>query len=279
MLKKFLNLTLLLLFLVGLSVKAQKEEKQVLLIGTFHFNNPGLDVAQTETFDILKSESQIELEKIAKAIKDFGPDKIFVEWPYNEAEELDSIYNVYSVREFSKDTSRSDFYRKNEIFQLAFRAAKKLDHPRVYPMDYNGTSFPYDSLMKTIEKNNQTSLKKEIDEKVAQFESEFNDQLNNGWSLTQIILDNNSKESRMSNISFYTDLSSRVGKVDEFVGAYLTSEWYRRNIYMWSVIQKMTENSDEKIMVLVGAGHAAIFDQIISYTPNWQITELIDILN
>ena len=276
MIKKLL---LLVLVLISTGVLAQENEKQVLLIGTFHFHNPGHDVAKTESFDVLKPETQDELESIAETIKEFGPDKIFVEWNYAKSKELDSIYNIYSVKEFSKDTSKTDFYRKNEIFQLAFRAAKKMGHSGVYPMDYNQTIFPYDSLMKTIEKNQQVALKSEIDKKIQTYEDEFNNQIKSGWSLKEILLAANTNQSRKDNISFYTDLSTRVGEVDEFVGAYLTAEWYRRNIYMWSVIQKITEESDDKIMILAGSGHAAIFDQLLSYTSGWNIVELKEILN
>ncbi len=33
------------------------EVREILMIGTFHFANPGLDVTKTKSFDILKEES------------------------------------------------------------------------------------------------------------------------------------------------------------------------------------------------------------------------------
>ena len=45
-------------------VKASIDQKEALLIGTFHYNNPGADVAKTKSFDILSKSSQNELEKI-----------------------------------------------------------------------------------------------------------------------------------------------------------------------------------------------------------------------
>jgi hypothetical protein len=40
----------------------QQEVTEVLLIGTFHYNNPGTDVAKTKSFDILKYCCPINLK-------------------------------------------------------------------------------------------------------------------------------------------------------------------------------------------------------------------------
>ena len=62
------------------------------------------------------------------------------------------------------------------------------------------------------------------------------------------------------------------------MGAYLVSEWYRRNLYMYSLIQKLTENKDTKIMVLLGAGHTAMLREFIKHDSNFEIVELKDVL-
>ena len=59
-------------------------KKEVLLIGTFHYHNPGADVAKTKSFDVMSEEAQRELEKISSDITTYNPSKIFVEWPYNK---------------------------------------------------------------------------------------------------------------------------------------------------------------------------------------------------
>ncbi|WP_375334254.1 DUF5694 domain-containing protein [Flagellimonas sp. C4] len=112
--------------------KAKNEEsseiKEALLIGTFHYNNPGADVAKTKSFDVLNEDSQLELRKISAKITNYNPTKVFVEWPYDEQKELDSLYNVYIQGTYFDNENLSDFYLKSEIFQLAFRVAK-VDKP------------------------------------------------------------------------------------------------------------------------------------------------------
>ena len=40
---------------------------------------------------------------------------------------------------------------------------------------------------------------------------------------------------------------------------------------MWSLIQKMTTTEDDKIMVLLGASHAAIIETFIDSNTNWSL--------
>lgn len=74
-----------------------KPKLEILLIGTFHFRNfdpkLNLDVSQTNEIDVLTTENQKELEEIKKKISEFNPTKIFVEFPHDEQNKLDSLYN------------------------------------------------------------------------------------------------------------------------------------------------------------------------------------------
>ena len=93
------------------------------------------------------------------------------------------------------------------------------------------------------------------------------------YSLTELLIDCNA---RTTMIKWYLETANKAGKKDNFVGAYLVSEWYRRNLYMYSLIQKLTENKDAKIMVLLGAGHTAMLREFIKYDSDFEIVELKD---
>jgi len=47
---------------------------------------------------------------------------------------------------------------------------------------------------------------------------------------------------------------------------------------MYSIIQKSVEESDERIMILGGNSHIAMFKEFIDYNPEWKPIELKDIL-
>lgn len=252
---------------------------EVLLIGTFHYNNPGADVAKTKSFDILNETSQLELEKLSNDIKEYNPSKIFVEWPYNEQNELDSLYQLYIKDEYFENDSLSDFYLKNEIFQLAFRVAKKNNLDKVYGIDYNETEFPYGKVMNDIESNNQIRLKEKIENTIANLTNDFNKMIDSGVSLTELTIALNTKEMKYASNDLHNNMISIAGSTNEFNGAYLTSEWYKRNLYMWSLIQKHTFDSDKRIMVLAGYSHTAMMELFIKENRDWKIMDFKEIVN
>ncbi|PKB15596.1 DUF5694 domain-containing protein [Flavobacterium sp. 5] len=259
---------LLVLFTLN-AVSAQPKKKQILVIGTFHFENPGLDVAKVNTFNVMTDKSQKELENITNKIKKFGPDKVFVEWNYEKQDKLDKFYNRNTDSILKKNA--------DEIVQLALRSAKKLGHKRLFGIDYNQTNFPYDSLTKGMTEANQVGLLKSNLETMAYYENSQNEKIAK-YNLTELLVDINTTKSNAENIEWYLGTANRAGKVDNFVGAYLVSEWYRRNLYMYSLIQKLTESKDNKVMVLLGAGHAAMLREFIKHDPNFEIIELATIL-
>ncbi len=260
---------ILLLAIITLNLtSAQTKKKQILLVGTFHYANPGLDVAQLNNFNIMSEKSQKELETMSDKIKKFGPDKIFVEWEFSKQSDLDKLYN--------KNTDSLFKTNKNEITQLALRTAKKLNHKKLYGMNLY-TSFPYDSLMMAMEKANQKDLMEKNKLMTQNFEKQHNERIRKS-SLQEMMLYYNTKQAENENLQWYLEIANRAGNPDDFSGPSLVSNWYKRNLYMYSLIQKLTESTDNKIMILVGAGHAAIIRGFIEHDPTFEIVDLATVL-
>lgn len=275
---------LLILFLLNFSKESlaqqANKEKEVLLIGTFHFNNPGADIAQTDKFDVLTDKSQKELEVIAQRIKAFSPDKIFVEWDYNESNKLDSLYALYLENKYfdyvENKYPKKTFYKENEIFQLAFRAAKLSGNKRVYSIDTH-TEFPFDSLLISMDRAKQAELKDKIFKRIKEFEESDNENKRK-YSLTQLLLEYNKQINRNYDLGSYITMFNAAGESNDFTGPGLVANWYKRNLLMYSFVQKLTEKNDDKIVVLLGAGHAALFKHFIDLDENFKVVELSDIL-
>lgn len=252
-------------------------KKEVLLIGTFHYNNPGADVVKTKSFDILKDESQKELGLIASKIIKFNPTKVFVEWDFDEQTALDSLYKLYKNDNYFTNDNLSDFYRKNEIFQLAFRVAALGKVDQVNGIDYR-TEFPFDSLMIVLEENRQVEIQSRIGEMIEVFTKDFDSKIAKGESLLDLTYYLNTPRLREMSNEFHNEIPLLAGSKDNFIGPFLTSEWYKRNLYMWSLIQKGIEIDDNRIMVLVGASHAAILKNFIDGNGEWKVVELKSIV-
>jgi hypothetical protein len=264
----------------GLPAQQTAKQREVLLIGTFHFNNPGADLAKTETFDVLTEKSQKELDFIAKKIKDFAPQKVFVEWDFGNTARLDSLYSLYLDNKYfdyvEKKFPKSTFYKENEIFQLAFRAAKLSGNKKVYGIDTQ-TDFPFDSLLVSLEKAKQFELKDKIFDRLKEFERIENESRKK-YSLTELLLQKNEQKYRDFDLGSYITLFNPAGEINDFIGADLVAGWYKRNLLMYSLVQKMTEKEDTKIVVLLGASHIALFKHFIDLDENFKAVELKDIL-
>ncbi len=278
--KSYYILFFLFILSVNLSGQEPKNQKEVLLIGLFHFNNPGADLAKTDKFNVMTQQSQKELELVSEKIKQFNPDKIFTEWDYTNQAQLDSLYNLYLDEKYFEYVEgkypENDFYKENEIFQLGFRIAKKGKLKKVYGVDVEG-EFPFDSLMLGIDKANQQTLKDEIFGRIKLFEAMDNEDRGK-YTLTELILKENEQVRRDFNLGSYITLFNPGGSTENFIGADLVAHWYKRNLRMYSLMQKLTEQNDDRIVVIMGAGHTALFKHFIDLDENYKVVELKDVL-
>ncbi|UOQ78795.1 DUF5694 domain-containing protein [Hymenobacter sp. 5516J-16] len=274
---------LLCALLLSAACLAQTKPAKLLLLGTFHFDNPGLDVSKLNSLDILSPKVQQELETLTSRLSAFGPKKIFVEWPANDQPGLDKLYAAYLAGNFTAYVQKNhpqganSFYAKNEIFQLAFRAGKKAGLTRIYAIDYKKTQFPYDSVMQAMQTAHQDALLQDVQAYVKSYETSMNRKLTT-LTLPQILLEENTPASIRYNKAFYLDKINRAGTTTNFNGAFLVSEWYRRNLYMYSIVQKTVLPTDDKVLMLAGSGHTAMMREFAEHDSAFQLIELKDVL-
>jgi hypothetical protein len=279
---KFYKQLLITLSLMSTTFVIQAQT-QALLIGTFHFHNPGGDVVKQNTFDVMSNASQIELENIADKVGKFHPDKVFVEWDYKDQKGLDSLYQLYLdgtydifVEAKYKGTKSYDFFKKNEIMQLGFRAAKRAGLKQVNAIDYP-MNIPFDTVMNVINASGQSSLMNEINTTIAEQAKITNYKISK-LTLTELLKDNNTAAYRTMNNGLYIKYFNRAGLQDNFVGADGVTTWYKRNLYMYSMIQKATGSKDQRIMILLGSGHVSMLKKFIDDEQIFKVVELEELL-
>lgn len=248
---------------------------EVLMIGTFHFANfdpsNNMDVVSTNEVDVLSEKGQQELEQIAAAIEAYNPSKVFVEYSYKYQDYLDSVYRAFDKTDYAQ-------LKRGEIVQLGFRIGKLLNHDRIYGIDYRNSVFPYGAMMETMEKANQTALIQKTEEDIKVYEEEYNAIVQKTQSIKEVLYYLNEEKHRQEDLGWYLNEANRAGTENDTVGSFLTAEWLRRNLMMYSYIQKQVTPKDERIMVLVGAGHAAAITNYIDYNPKWKTVELKEVI-
>ena len=241
------------------------EPAQVLVLGTYHFANPGLDVVKAEVADVLTPRKQAEIRQIVEALARFRPTKIAVEHLPSSAARLDSLYGAFRA-------GRHELSR-NETEQLGFRLAAQFEHKRVFPIDHRG-EFPWGPLMQYAQEHDPEFVEF-VQEELARMTEESNRQQRE-LSVGEILRLANEPQQLVEDHGSYLRFA-RLGAGDTYVGADLLSRWYTRNIHIFTNLQRVAEPGD-RVIAIVGSGHAPILRELVTYDPEMVLVEAVEYL-
>lgn len=232
---------------------------QILVLGTYHFDNPGLDVVKTDVADVLTPGRQAEIGQVVDALARFRPTRIAVEARPSASARLDSLYAAYRA---GRHTLAS-----TEVQQLGFRLAERFSHPGVHAIDQPG-EFPFGALMEYAQRHD-TAAAGWIQRTMAGIAAEQSRRQR--LTIPEILhLENDPARIREGH-ALYLSLG-RVGAGDTWVGADLVASWYARNIRIFAALQRIAEPGD-RVLVIFGAGHAAILRELIAGDPRLELVE------
>ncbi|MGN7866510.1 DUF5694 domain-containing protein [Chryseobacterium sp. 22458] len=272
--------TLIYIFLVCLStsVFAQKKpsdyftnpKTKVLVVGSFHFDYPNLDAHKTnkeDQVDVLSPKTAKEVTELVEYIKRFKPTKIAIEaWPNWKANQKLKEYNEGKHRD-----------KRDERYQLAMRIAGELKINELFSIDAESI---LDDLEKHFGKTDSAFFKNlskdydfRSDDQISQQFIAFykSSEPKNFKSLLDTFTYMNSKESHEYGYGAYL---SGDFKLREYDGAdMLALYWYSRNLRMFRNIQNIPHNSEDRILVIAGNGHAAVLRQLFTSSAEYDFIE------
>ncbi len=240
---KFLIAILSLLFSWPLHAE---EPAQVILIGTFHFSNPGMDAVKVKTFDVLSDESQAFLQAFTERLAAFKPTKILLE--YNPENELlmNQQYTDYLAGNYELEV--------NEIYQLGFRIAKAAGLQGVQSFDHRDLQWNAENMFDYAKEHDSPEMKNfnQIIADVTRQENQDRDTMN----LRELLQRSNDPEQDRINMNLYL-ATNAIGAGDGWSGADASASWWQRNFRMYANIQKAAQPG-ERVIVIGGQGHTAI---------------------
>ena len=70
-----------LLLLAATPLLADDELPEVLIVGTFHMDVPGLDLINPDAGDVFEKTRQAEIQELVARLVRFEPTHVAVEWP------------------------------------------------------------------------------------------------------------------------------------------------------------------------------------------------------
>lgn len=216
------------------------KKAQVLVLGTFH-------MGQEEGFDC--EHRRPEIEALVDRLAEFQPTKIAVEMVLEDSAAFDEQFRQYGDGTWD--------LKANEIYQIGFRLAKRLGHPRVYPTDWMGPAEMSFGEIEDWANEHQPELMQELFAELTDFPTiteektvlEYHKELNNP-ELIELLH------------KVYVNVA-RIGTTDNNVGIKWLSWWYKRNLIMFANLTRLMESPDERILFIVGGSHSSIVTKFL----------------
>lgn len=255
--KTFLLLSLL--FLIAHSSIAQNSINQdritVLNYATFHLSNT--TDANSSPVDINNPSVQKDVDKIVRKLVEFKPTIICVEVPPGPG--INDMYQKYKLDQ-SNTTNWSE-----EINSIAFEVGRLAGVENIYGIDHQ-LEFNYPKLMEMAGNSESAYNTRFLDENSKSLK-EFNE-----LGLLAKFHIMNTEKWRSEVLNFYNFLST-MHTEDNLEGVEIISDFYKRNLAIYSNFSDIPRNKNERILIFLGGTHSAYLDLYLQNNPD---VELID---
>lgn len=243
----------------------------VMVVGSYHFGNPGRDTNNITVDSVLTPEKQAQLDAVAKALLAFRPTKVMVEMQSTAPDLSVPAYARFTLADLAKDA--------NEITQIGFRVAHLANLKTVAGIDEQPGPgepdyYPYDTLQTVAAKFGQTSLidagNTPVKAWAAKFEKDQKTQ-----SVAQLLIRVNADPIQNTMASYYGWLP--VGDNDSQPGAELNANWYLRNAKIFGKLMHVARPGD-RVMVVYGAGHGYWLRHFATSVPGFRLVDPVPYL-
>lgn len=274
-----------------------KEPKSAMLLGVYHFNNPGKDTYNLQVDDYFSDSRQKEIEQVVQALIDYKPTKIFVEFTTDNQPTIDSLYALYLE---DKLTLKEIGNGKNEVYQIGFRLGKKLGGIEIMVIDHPGNwlgpyaEFIADTLSLQYYNNDKINTAEQLEARQKMFSTN---------TVRENLIYLNKWEQIMNNHSYYNNVAIKVKDTANVlftyqeteqeinglpyqmrsfdfnnIGVDLVAEWYKRNLFIYRNIIENTRPND-KVIIIIGSGHIRYLHQLLGDNPEFSLVNPNDYLN
>jgi hypothetical protein len=240
------------LICLPLALHADGRTPQVMILGTYHMANSNRNVVKNAMRDTLAPDRQREIAKVVETLARFRPTIIALEVEPERAAEIQASY-----REFV-DGRRQLTAKETE--QLGFRLGKAAGLKSFCLFDYQN-AYNYPAVVAFLRKNRgQEALARlEADNAragvaAAERDRKFSVAQQLAWGNSDPVL----RAMHWSELFMIDAADER-----ESPGPALLALWYERNLRMFSRMRGCITKPDDRLLVIVGWGHAKILRDLV----------------
>ena len=243
--------------------QANIAKPELLVLGVYHMSNPGRDVFNMKADDVLAPKRQREITELIEVLKKFQPTKVAIESdPYGPR-----------VGQYADYLAGKRTLTSNEIEQLGFRLAKEMGHKTIYPVDVDG-DFPWPRVVNYAKGSGRS---REMDAIMSEIGImvKAQDQYLASHTILETLLYMNADAKVADDMGFYFR-EAHLGEPGDWPGADLVSDWFRRNMRIYSNITRLVDSPNERILVIYGNGHLGWLRHIVASDPTLRLRKLAD---
>ena len=260
-----------------------REKATVMILGSTFFTNPGINRFNTRMDDVLAPKRQREMEQLVSQIKEFRPTKIAVYADERSDAEINAKYQGYLEGTYELTRSLQD--------QIGFPLAKQMEHPKLYCVadwpkhrpildKIDDHLMDYDAF---AEMHNQEHLLPSIsssEEKIRQSTDGTLWVERVGYEpLIDLYIRINEPEQMFADHQSYLR-TARIGLKDQYPGAnWVAHWWYAHNLKNFVNLTRITESTDDRILLIVGAGHVYLIQQFLEDSGDYIVESPLQYLN
>ncbi|WP_339629731.1 DUF5694 domain-containing protein [uncultured Maribacter sp.] len=259
------------------AIESTKTDKiQVLNVGFFHFGTTS-DATKVD-FDENNAKEQEEIRQLSILLANFKPTIICLEY----LPEIDNEINT-AYQGFSKNPSELNT-QYGELSMVGFDVARLSGLHKVYGID-NHMGYNY-SVGDYIE--NSPELTNAIDPvtyleitnnplKAYPEMEKRNNNFDNLSLLEKLALINNPIMLDYS-LNANADKLFYVGIDENFVGADQAALFYHRNMKIYSNLNRIKMNKNDRVLVLMGSAHTAMLREFMNRSPKFEMVNTLKYL-
>ncbi|HYM00959.1 MAG TPA: DUF5694 domain-containing protein [Blastocatellia bacterium] len=240
---------------------------QVIVVGTFHMDNPGQDMVNPGIKDVLGARRQKEILEVVSRLQRFNPTKIALE-STPESTKMQERLDGYLSGSYSLTPDERD--------QIGLRLAKDGGLKKVYGVDFK-MDLPMQETFDWAGKNGQGEAVEQIMTMVNQkLMPALNSDFIEKHSVLEILNKSNQREADELSNQLYL-MMLKIGKDSAYPGADTVSRWYERNLKIAANITRIAEPGD-RIVVIIGAGHGKLLREFLAGIPGIEVVPTGDYL-
>jgi hypothetical protein len=242
---------------------------RILILGTYHMSNPGQDAINLEADDVRSPKRQREINEVIEALARFKPTKIAIESAYRDP---------YWTTRYQKYLRGEHALGRNEIEQIGFQLAKRLNHSTLYPIDFpmwmNGL-MPNEMEAPKVKPNPSPTpaVKEEKSNPPLPPYLARQEELMRTASVSEVLRYVNSEQYIQPSHAGYMRMLLPTDSIAIYGQTDLVTNWYKRNLRMFTNINRITDFPDDRVLLIVGSGHVKILRDFAIDSPYFCLVE------